>query len=128
MSKSEKNLGIPAHRDTRNSRPVPERHLPRKKAGKVYPPHWEVSQFGQDTRTGEPHQMVRPHLRHGRLRSFTYDTVSEAAIRFGEDPYQPRTLQSVLALLAREYPETKTWPVRFLQGGVVECGDREVLS
>ena len=127
MSKSDKQLGIPAHRDSRKVRPVPEQHLPtKKKQGKAYPPHWEVSQFGQDGRTGEPHQLVRPHFRHGSLRSFTYDTVGAAAIRFGEDPHQPRPLSSVLALLAREYPETKAWPVRFLQGGPVDCG-REVL-
>ena len=127
MSKSDKELGIPAHRDAKNSRPIPElRHHSKKKPGKTYPPHWEVTQFGQDAKTGEPHRLVRPYIRHGRLRSFTYDTLGEVAIRFGEDPHQPRQLKSALALLAREYPETKDWPVRFLQGGAVECG-RDVL-
>ena len=97
MSKHEKELGIPSPSDRRRIDPVrpARRSAPSRKH---YPRHWEVrdNSFGWLIVWDSKHKINDYQwLEHKELRKV-------------------RDLDAYLAIMAADFPETASWPVRFI--------------
>ena len=111
MPKYEKEAGIPKPSTLKRIDPQQQ---PYKKAGrkrKEYPSHWKVSlhNFGYS---------LDAHRGPCRIKPYWCWTAEPKQVRFD--------LSALLAWAAKEYPETASLPVRFINCQPVECG-REVI-
>lgn len=115
MSKHEKQMGVQSPSTQRRIDAPAPGHKKGKRTRKEFPQHWEVRAYGHNTRTNTFHVSILPH-KH-TLKGFGY----------GMFPREiPPGLTERLAYLATLYPETASWPVRFVSGAAIECS-REVI-